>query len=172
MEITALIVILLLALWFALPVLALLNLVLGLTAKEDRKRYFIRFGVSVALFCGLSVLIFAAILGPSYFRAEDQGQLTGCKSNLKNLATGLEMYATDNKGLYPSDLGKLTPNYLKFICLCPAAQRDTYSASYQVAPDPAAFTLYCQGANHKKASETPPDFPQYNSYEGLIERPR
>ncbi|CAN0391541.1 unnamed protein product, partial [Phaeothamnion confervicola] len=67
----------------------------------------------------------SAVLFPG--RTHCGGQLTGCKSNLKNLATSLEMYSTDNAGHYPrSSLNLLTPNYLKVIPQCPTAQRDTY----------------------------------------------
>lgn len=95
--------------------------------------------------------------------------MTSCKSNLKNTATALEMYSSDNTGLYPSGLGLLTPNYLKVVPNCPSAQQDTYSGKYQSVADPDAFTLYCAGTNHSKAN-TPADYPQYSSFQGLIER--
>ncbi|GMU55389.1 MAG: hypothetical protein AMXMBFR33_45350 [Candidatus Xenobia bacterium] len=107
--------------------------------------------------------------------------MTACKSNLKNLATALEMYSTDNvvlggpRGMdklspYPHSLGALTPNYLKILPNCPAAQKDTYSPTYQRAEQPEAFTVRCGGMNHSQAN-TPAEFPRYDSYQGLIERP-
>lgn len=99
--------------------------------------------------------------------ARAQGQLTSCKSNLKNQATALEMYSTDHEGTYPAGLAELTPNYLKVIPNCPAAKRPTYS--YQVHAEPSAFTLFCQGSHHQKAN-TPADYPQYSSLQGLVER--
>lgn len=110
-----------------------------------------------------------AILLPNFIRYHCGGPSTACKSNLKNTATALEMYSTDNQGLYPRSLGQLTPNYLKIIPNCPTAQRDTYSESYRVATGPDAFTLYCSGFNHS-AANTPVNYPQYSSFEGLIER--
>lgn len=107
--------------------------------------------------------------------------MTACKSNLKNLATALEMYAADNfalggptgiekRSLYPHSLGALTPNYLKIIPNCPSAGKDSYSSTYQRAEHPEAFTVRCAGKNHAEAN-TPADYPQYSSYQGLVERP-
>jgi len=63
---------------------------------------------------------------------------SACKSNLKNIATALEMYATDNRGRYPTGLDQLlqppTP-YLKQIPTCPAAGRSTYG-DYQMTYNP------------------------------------
>lgn len=115
------------------------------------------------------IAILAAILVPNFIKARAQGQLTSCKSNLKNTATALEMYSTDNTGLYPAGLGGLTPNYLKIIPNCPSTQADQYTGAYTAATNPDAFTLFCQGTNHS-AANTPTDYPQYSSYSGLIER--
>ncbi|CAN0409467.1 unnamed protein product, partial [Phaeothamnion confervicola] len=53
-----------------------------------------------------------------------------CKSNLKNLATALEFYSTDNAGRYPNSISKIVPGYLKTLPLCPSAGTDSYSGSY------------------------------------------
>ncbi len=97
---------------------------------------------------------------------------TACKSNLRNIATALEMYTTDNAGRYPTSLSVLARDgwYLKSIPTCPAAGCDTYSASYRSATDPDAYTLFCQGANHANVGY-PADYPQYDSNQGLIESP-
>lgn len=76
------------------------------------------------------VALALAILIPRMIRPKNYGQLTACKSNLKNIGTGLEMYSTDYGGRYPTSLAQLTPNYLKTLPQCPTAGRDTYSASY------------------------------------------
>lgn len=47
-----------------------------------------------------------------------------------NVAMTLDMYATDNHGLYPDALAQVTPKYLKTIPTCPSVGRDTYSAGY------------------------------------------
>jgi hypothetical protein len=115
----------------------------------------------------------AAILIPNFIRARGQGQTTACKSNLKNIGTGLEMYSTDWSGDYPTDMGMLTPNYLKTIPDCPAAGRNTYSESYSLKPTDGgweAYYFYCSGENHIDVG-LPANFPAYNGVEGLTERP-
>ena len=115
------------------------------------------------------IAILAAILVPNFIRARAQGQLTACKSNLKNGATSLEMYSTDNAGHYPkSALGLLTPNYLKIIPQCPSAQSDTYTAAYSAATVPDAYTLFCTGNFHTAAGINSANYPQYSSYSGLL----
>ena len=98
----------------------------------------------------------------NFTRARGQGQLTACKSNLKNVATSLEMYSCDNQGHYPANLTLLTPNYLRVIPQCPASGRETYSQGYRSATTPDAYTVFCQGQSHGQAN-----FPQYNSFTGL-----
>ena len=122
--------------------------------------------------------------------ARRRGQLTVCKSNCKNLATALEMYATDNAGCYPASLSMLTTNYLRAIPECPTAGKETYSSSYkfEVARRDKAgkvvsgrdyFEFCCSGDNHKEAftgmeggfSGSTQNLPACNSIKGVIERP-
>ncbi len=99
-----------------------------------------------------------------------KAEVTGCKSNLKNIATALEMWSTDNAGRYPKKMSSLTPNYLKTIPLCPRAYSDTYSASYKCKANPDFYRLSCQGEHHK-AGGLPKDFPQYTSEVGIVSEP-
>ena len=90
------------------------------------------------------VAIAAALLIPQFIRPKNHGQLTVCKSNLKNLGTALEMYATDNGGRYPTSTADLVPNYLKTFPQCIKAGRDTYSATYtrqKISDEPSAYCL-------------------------------
>lgn len=121
-----------------------------------------------------------------FLKARAQGQLTACKSNEKNIATALEMYASDFQGYYPSNLNKLISkdphlSYLRSIPTCPAAGKDTYSATYKYTVakrDPKTgkvisgadnFSFYCAGHSHKDAGGTP-NKPAYDSMNGLIDR--
>lgn len=115
------------------------------------------------------LVIVLLLLSPCLARS--QGTLTACKSNLKNIATALEMYATDHTGRYPSSLNQLTPNYLRAIPQCPSARRDTYSENYQRLKNPDAFGLCCAGQNHQVHRSLPANFPAYDSYQGLVESP-
>ena len=118
------------------------------------------------------IAILAAILVPNFIRARAQGQLTACKSNLKNIGTALEMYSTDNSGRYPTATGfagtQVTPNYLKTIPTCPSAGSNTYN-NYTSASVPDVYTVVCAGPNHTAAS-TAANYPQFTAVQGLIER--
>jgi hypothetical protein len=92
---------------------------------------------------------------------------SACKSNLKNIATGLEMWASDHQGKYPERLSQLTPDYLKTLPTCPAAGQDTYSAHYKRRP--AGFSVYCWGHHHKDM-RVQRNRPAYNSEQGLVEK--
>lgn len=125
---------------------------------------------------GVAGLFCLFLLNPRGIRGRAQGQLTACKSNCKNIATALEMYASDNKGAYPTSLSRLTQgNYLRVLPSCPVAGSDTYSPSYQMHARPDLFSFCCQGNNHNKAYSGFPEphdnFPQYFSEQGLIDHP-
>ena len=118
--------------------------------------------------------VLAAILVPNFIRARSRGQLTACKSNLKNIGTAFEMYSTDFSGMYPKSMDLLTPNYLKTIPECPSAGRVTYTMKTTAAYNTAGFQDYyfikCEGGNHTAVS-VPENYPQYDGIQGLIERP-
>lgn len=116
----------------------------------------------------LTATLGSAILLPNFIRTSCGGSLTACKSNLKNLATSLEMYSTDNAGRYPLSLTQLTPQYLKNIPRCPTAQKDTYSSAYALNTEPDAYTVVCGGCHHHSSGIIEPNYPQYSSYSGLI----
>jgi len=132
------------------------------------------FGV-IAVLGIIIVVILAAILFPNFARARAQGQYTQCMSNMKNMATALEMYSTDNKGHYATSLAKLTPDYLRIIPTCASAGEDTYISTYQyeIADEKKgthdAYTFYCRGHHHKDVGADE-NYPQYNSTLGLIPR--
>jgi len=125
------------------------------------------------------IAILAAILVPNFLKARAQGQLTACKSNCKNIATALEMYASDNGGRYPSTgalATKLTAgNYLKLIPSCPAAGTNLYSGVYMSTQTPDSFSFYCSGNNHGKAytgfNLDATNYPQYDAEQGLLDHP-
>lgn len=118
------------------------------------------------------IAILAAILVPNFIRARAQGQVTSCKSNLKNIGTACEMYATDNGGRYPKTLDDLKKEangqqpYMKSLPKCPSAGTMTYSYSYRANPD--VYTMYCSGSNHTAAG-CDADYPKFTATMGLIE---
>ncbi|MBS2034733.1 hypothetical protein JST97_07090 [bacterium] len=118
---------------------------------------------------GAGAALTLPILVPNFMKARGQGQLTACKSNEKNLATALEMYASDNAGRYPTSMAPLSPMYLKQIPTCPAASTDTYSETYQMRATPDGFSFYCRGNHH--GTLAPENYPAYNAETGLIDHP-
>lgn len=111
----------------------------------------------------------SVIAVPNFIKARGQSQLTACKSNCKNLATGLEMWASDHQGRYPEKLSQITPDYLRTIPTCPADGRDTYTETYRVTQNPDNFSFYCSGHSHTHI--VPDGYPQYEATQGLIDRP-
>lgn len=101
--------------------------------------------------------------------AKREAPLRGCKSNLKNIATWLEMWSVDHEDVYPENLGLLTPDYLIVIPPCPVAKTDTYSATYKLFPDPVFFQIQCTGDH--SADGMAPGLPAYNAAQGIIEKP-
>lgn len=80
------------------------------------------------------------------------------------------MYATDNRGLYPTSLADLQPRYLAKLPTCPSAGSDTYSGAYQVHQRPARFTFCCEGQHHRGAlSRESRNLPAYLSDQGLLD---
>ena len=110
-----------------------------------------------------------SVLKNNYMQARSTGMLTACRSNLKNVGTALEMYATDNIGRYPPSLSYLTTDYLKQLPTCPAAGYDTYSGGYMSRITPDSYVVYCSGHNHGDVGE-PPNLPAYSSRQGLVDR--
>ena len=123
----------------------------------------------------LFLLGFLALLGlmfinPRGRRSRPLGQVTACKSNCKNIATALEMYASDNKGRYPGHLDQLREgNYLKTLPTCPSAGEMTYT-NYQATTRPDQFSFACCGRHHSVAlGSEAVNLPAYSSEQGLID---
>lgn len=114
------------------------------------------------------IVILVSILIPNFIRARSRSQLSVCTSNLKNIASGVEMYSTDHEGRYPAQLDKLTPNYLKAIPTCPVAGSDSYSSSFSSSTAPDTYEIYCEGNFH--LGFAPADYPRYDPTRGLVER--
>ena len=102
------------------------------------------------------------------------------------MATALEMYATDNKGHYPSSIEYLTAQspegkvpYMRKIpaCITPENYREKFLAAfgknpqksykYVVAQEPDNFTIWCT-VNNGHFAGYPEGYPQYAPGQGLI----
>jgi competence protein ComGC len=139
--------------------------------------------LAIVAVCAIGLAIFV----PNYLAARSRGSNeTGCKSNLKNIGTAMEMYSTDWYGKYPTSLSQLTPNYLKTLPECPLTYEMTYRAAFgpgvgynkgmeledgtRMEPFTDYYLIWCEGTVHKERYETPENFPQYDGIQGLIER--
>ena len=86
----------------------------------------VRWGVMLVITVSLCALV-GVVLAPNFERPHRGNNLTACKSNCKNIATALEMYASDNKGQYPKSLDGLFPkSYLRRIPSCPSSLKTTF----------------------------------------------
>ncbi|MHC9539063.1 MAG: hypothetical protein AB9903_06045 [Vulcanimicrobiota bacterium] len=101
-----------------------------------------------------------------YIDLNAHGAMVPCKSNLKNIATAMEMYSSDNEGCYPHSLEAITPNYLKTLPTCASAGKITYKYVYTSKPD--IYTVWCHGAYHTPMSRI--NMPEYDSLKGLYEK--
>lgn len=124
--------------------------------------------VGLAIFCILS-----AILVPNFLRARKQGQYTSCKSNLRDIQIGIEMYQEDHEGAMPSNLQALVPGYLRRIPRCPSAEAVTYFATFGPrAPfnergDEEYSLVECMGHHHEIGARSP-NHPKCTSIVGLM----
>lgn len=88
-----------------------------------------------------------------------EGQLTHCKSNLKHIATALDMFVVDH-GRPPENLAQLTPTYLRQLPKCPTSDSsDDYSQTYKVQGK--NYTIGCR-ADHTVAG-CKKGYPKYSS---------
>ncbi|MBV8489401.1 MAG: prepilin-type N-terminal cleavage/methylation domain-containing protein [Candidatus Eremiobacteraeota bacterium] len=99
------------------------------------------------------IAILASILVPNFVRARAQAQTAGCEANLKEIATALELYETDNdrypaSGTVDSSNASLQP-YLKQVPVDPVAGPASYY-SYTVTNPTAStadYTIVCPGTH-------------------------
>lgn len=126
------------------------------------------------------IAILAAILVPNFVKARAQGQLTSCKSNLKNIGTACEMYAADHNGRYPTQAADLnqpeaanTSAYLQRFPECPLnannGQEGAYT--YDFAQNPDYYIVWCTNGNHAQAGvefTEGNNWPKFDSQVGLM----
>ena len=119
-----------------------------------------------------SIFTVTVLVCTGLFSHPTPGRLTACKSNLKNVATALEMYSSDNAGHYPRRLEDLLPGkYLRQLPTCPAAEKMTFT-DYQVSAKPDNYSFSCVGDNHRASyHRSAPNYPSYSAFEGLVDKP-
>lgn len=143
-------------------------LLYAITGKQYKINNFIIIVMTILLIAGVPMFFF--LLDNRY--SHTPGYLTACESNLKNISTALEMYATDNTGDYPPSLEYLTHSeettgsYMKTIPICPSS-RAKISYSYIRADSPDNFTIWCNKPDAHKNTDLKTGWPQYSPGQGL-----
>jgi type II secretion system protein G len=99
------------------------------------------------------IAILVSILVPNFIRARAQAQTAACEANLKEIATALELYQTDNdryptSGTVNQADTDLAP-YLKQIPVDPAAGPSAYYSYTVTSPGTsnASYTIVCPGTH-------------------------
>ncbi len=139
-------------------------------SSGDKKKGNVGCIAMIVVFVVFSLLIIINALINQGRPPRPGGGLSQCQSNMKNIATALEIYSVDNQGEYPDDIYKISPNYMKSMPTCAMAGMDSYSVSYGVSVDYDHYTFFCSGHNHQDMG-VPPNYPQYSDRTGLIPRP-
>jgi type II secretion system protein G len=106
------------------------------------------------------IAILAGILIPNFVNARAQAQTAACESNLRSIATALELYYADNQ-VYPTASGVAVDQnllkgtngvyYLNNTPKDPAATTPTatytLTTAAQSGTQPASYTIVCPGAH-------------------------
>ena len=151
------------------------------TYRNERGFTLIEMMVVVAI-----IAILVALLVPNFVRARAQAQTAACEANLKEIATALELYDTDNQA-YPNfngtPLGQSSDpafaQYLQQIPVDPAAGPGKYysvTVNAASASGPATYTITCPGVHDPATlqsvkSGTSDTHIQYDSRGGLSTSP-
>jgi type II secretion system protein G len=106
------------------------------------------------------IAILVSILVPNFIRARAQAQTAACESNLKEIATALELYETDNDQYPPSNTVNASDTdlqpYLKQTPVDPAAGPTAYY-TYTVTSgntSSASYTILCPGIHDPGTLQT------------------
>lgn len=140
---------------------------------QDTHRQTLKFTFIEILLASLIVAALAAVITPNFIRCVNRGPVTACKSNLKNIATALDIFAEQNEGRYPDNLAELAPDILKTLPECSSAQYQTYRvtfgprAPFNTEKAEHYYLLECTGRNHEPFN-LPADYPKYSSLEGIL----
>lgn len=91
--------------------------------------------------------LLAALIIPNFSKARSQSKFSACKTNIKNIATAIEMYSVAEDAMYPINLGKIiTADYIPQEPFCPEKQT---SYRYGRTSSPCVgYSIWCAGNNH------------------------
>jgi len=167
-----------LILLIACPVSGLIISISGSRKSSATKEYSSKCLIKSIIYNSISLIIsifFYSFLCDNIYFAGADGKLACCENNLKNLATEMEIYYTDNNSVYPSTLYSVLQNKtMKNIPDCPGynkyyyihfnQKKNSYSYIYKVSDDFQNYTLWC---TYKHIGQSR-GYPMYTPYKGLI----
>jgi len=121
----------------------------------------------------LNLLLFCPVIFTSYFLYDGYmksiitGRLASCESNLKNIATAVEIYKENNEGLYPPSLEMLESKDINKLPECRASKK---GYEYVCNNETNHYSIWCPvSQSHIDTGTVNKDgcWPQYNPSEGI-----
>lgn len=112
------------------------------------------------------LMVLVTILSPKQAKQLATEDLTKCQQNLKVIGTALELYAKDNKDLYPANLADLIiSGKMERIPVCLTG----VNYYYKPASDFKDYSLYCESKNksHQIILNLPEFRPGYDRKKGI-----
>ena len=121
------------------------------------------------------ITVLAGIMIPNFVHARAEAHLRACESNMKTMATALEMMAAVEGSYMPGGAAGFRTwhtkimNYMKSMPSCPSCG-EHYRMEF--SPNYNACTIYCGAgkANHAICG-LEAGYAQYSSYCGLVKEP-
>jgi general secretion pathway protein G len=99
------------------------------------------------------IAILAGILIPNFVNARAQAQTSACESNLRSIATAMELAYADNQAYpYGSVPDALTVNNVAYLSASPRDPADPNNGKYTVVQEPSAptgqgYIVVCPGTH-------------------------
>jgi tRNA A-37 threonylcarbamoyl transferase component Bud32 len=159
---------------FLMPLVPLAGLILSIKGKnralKDKNISYNPSGKAIVcnIFFLTAIVLFSFMFYRSLSGERESGSLAFCESNLKKIATALEMYAEDNKGYYPPEFSYLTKNS-KYMKSSPLCSRYYTGYEYIYSNETHNFTIFCKELDvHIWAGMKEGSWPQYSPSGGLI----
>ena len=126
--------------------------------KDDRRAENQRGFTLIELMIVVAIIaILAGILIPNFVNARSQAQTAACESNLRSIATAMELYYADNQVYPTATAAAVAPalftvngvSYLNNTPRDPAAQSSTatyaLTTTQATGGSPAGYTIQCPG---------------------------
>ncbi len=153
-----------------LPVTGLILSIVGSRrAKEGERDGLAPTAIGCNFMAMIVMVLLCLIFVPGSLKVRAMTRLANCESNIKNMATALELYAEDNKGHYPPALSYLTDKKSGKPYKIPECPSCFTGYEYVCNSSHNNFTLWCKLNNaHIVATGKEGSWPQYNPAQGLI----